>query len=104
MSQVNTSQTKTPEFNLPVNIKIENWTNKDVVLEALNIVHNKTKIAVDSSKILAVDKVLDTCIDGSTRCEKRFRIYLPSLRIWLRYEKRNDIEYVEADISVGCDG
>jgi hypothetical protein len=97
-------QTPITEFNLPVNIKIENWTNKDVVLEALNIIHNKTKIAVDASKILAVEKIGDGCNDDEPNCSTTFVIYLPSLRIWLKYEKRNGIEFVETNITaVGGD-
>jgi hypothetical protein len=102
MSQVQEKQIKPPEFNLPVDIKIENWTNKDIVLDALNIIHNKTDLAIDTSKILAVEKLVDSCIENNDKCEKTFIIYMPGLRIWLRYERDGYKDY--ADVKVLFEG
>jgi hypothetical protein len=96
MPQTIVTQTKTLELNLPVNIKIENWTNKDVVLEALNILHNKTKIAVDTTKVIAVEKTMDSCEYDPNNCSKVFIMYLPGYKIWLRYDVENGKEYVDA--------
>jgi hypothetical protein len=92
------NQAPITEFNLPVNIRIENWTNKDIVLDALNIIHNKTDIAIDVSKILVVEKLADSCLENNDKCEKTFIIYMPSIRIWLKYEKNGNYDYAEAKI------
>jgi hypothetical protein len=89
------TQTQALESNQSVDIDLRKWTRSSIVLEALSIIQSKTDLAVDTSKILAIEKSIDSCDGTSNRCEKVFHIYMPGLYIWLHYELINGREFVE---------
>jgi len=109
MSQVQENQilnqTTCPEFSKPVNIRVEYWTNKGVILEVLDLLNRNAWVSIDATKIIAVEKIIDSCCDSNpdsnSDCEKSFIIYLPFVRVAVRYKKHGNNEFVDANIVTG---
>jgi hypothetical protein len=73
----------------------EQWIRRDVLAEVLDIIAHETDIAIDASKIIAIEKYVVEQKDENSYSKIVYSVYLPSWRLWLKVENYNGKRYVE---------